>query len=249
MYVTGTSSYPDTAGPRSRTPGSSWSRPAASSTSTSRAQGLRRERPARAPSSTTRPRTRSSHHLSPRGRPVSTSPPRSGRRCRPGNARASRRPTTPSVPGRLRRGCARGAPLGLKRKPPALGGRLPIQVRPNRDGQGYVPERAWFEWLGRREAPMSAASPEPMCGSGFRQAIPDPRRIMHPGQSPDNRTFVQSGATLSEFAELGRHLPARRRNLSTKTCSTFACQGKKFAYKVRSGWGGGQFRVPASAGA
>ena len=30
----------------------------------------------------------------------------------------------------------------VKRKPPALGGRLPIQVWPNRDGQGYVPERA-----------------------------------------------------------------------------------------------------------
>jgi hypothetical protein len=45
---------------------------------------------------------------------------------------------------------------------PHLCGRLPIQVWPNRDGQGYVPDGP-FEWLGRREAPMSAASPEPMC--------------------------------------------------------------------------------------
>jgi hypothetical protein len=48
---------------------------------------------------------------------------------------------------------------------PHRSGRLPIQVWSDQDGQGYVPERTALEWLRRREAPMSAATPEPMCGA------------------------------------------------------------------------------------
>src|SRR5437588_734846 len=52
---------------------------------------------------------------------------------------------------------------------------------------GVRARKGRLEWLGRREAPMSAASSEPMCGLG----VPGPKRILLGAISPVYRTFVQ----------------------------------------------------------
>src|SRR6185437_11793804 len=52
-----------------------------------------------------------------------------------------------------------------------------------------------LEWLGRREAPMSAASPEPMKGSEALARFFHPAAIMRAPQGRRNRTFVQFGSS------------------------------------------------------
>ena len=53
---------------------------------------------------------------------------------------------------------------------------------------GVRARKGRLEWLGRREAPMSAASPEPMLGT---EVNPGPVAIIPTNALGNNRTFVQ----------------------------------------------------------
>ena len=57
---------------------------------------------------------------------------------------------------------------------------------------GVRARKGRLEWLGRREAPMSAASPEPMLGAK-RPKTSAPRQCIRHYARRDNRTFVQIG--------------------------------------------------------
>jgi hypothetical protein len=57
---------------------------------------------------------------------------------------------------------------------------------------GVRARKGRLEWFGRREAPMSAASPEPMLGWGSLPS-PHPAIMMAGGHSVGNRTSVHTG--------------------------------------------------------